>query len=188
MLQLRPFIAPKRYVFVDPNSKHLYKAATKEDLILQIEGYRSQNRLPKIEALHLVLENYWCSLPENTGLCQEMKLKRGVLEYVQGGVALVRNYFYGEKNMVDQVDADVRASTCVKCPHNTFPDRGAFITWSDELAEASTGGRKSILHDRLGNCEVCTCCLKAKVWFKGPFKLKKSVNEKLPIFCWQKNN
>lgn len=106
------------------------------------------------------------------------------MAFVKGGIALVENLLY--KNMVDQNTADARAAICVECPYNVFPDKGGFLKWSDDIAEASTGGKKSIFHDRLGSCEVCTCTLKAKVFYSGKIKLTDEERTKmLAVNCWQ---
>ena len=133
-----------------------------------------------------VLENYWCGLPENAGKCSVVNLSRGWYHYLKGGIALLENMFFGEKNMVSQEEADARGSVCIECPFNVFPDRDAFIQWSDEIAEASTGGKRSKHHDELGNCEICTCPLRAKVWNKDA-KMTEKESEKAPDFCWAKN-
>jgi hypothetical protein len=185
MLKFLPFIAPKEFVFRDPDTDYEYRANTKEALIKHIVSYRSQNGLEPIEHLNVVLENYWCSLPENVGSCQEYKLQRGWFATWRGAVQVVKNVFYGEDNLVEPEEADRRAGICVKCPENVFPDKGPFIAWSDELAQASTGGRKSKHYNELGNCAICSCPLKAKVWAKHA-KLTEDENLKAPDFCWQK--
>jgi hypothetical protein len=87
--------------------------------------------------------------------------------------------------MVGDEEAQVRAQTCFKCPHNVFPDKGEFLAWSDEIAEAATGGRRVVGQEELGNCEICTCPLRAKVFAKD-LKMKVEEREKLPDWCWQK--
>lgn len=87
--------------------------------------------------------------------------------------------------MVSEDVAKRRAKICMGCPHNVFPDKGAFIEWADSMAEAATGGKRIEETDKLGNCEVCSCPLRAKIWHKGPFKLLKQEKQKLPGFCWQ---
>lgn len=185
MKRLRPFAVPNRFLFVDPDTQRVYKATSKEALFRDIVNYRSQNRLPPIQALEVVIENYWCSLPENCALCEDFTLSRGWLQYLKGGIALVENFFYGEKNMVPQAIAEERAAICLQCPRNIAPDKGPFLSWSDEIALASTGGRKTSVDDKLFSCEACTCVLKAKAHYRGPFSLSKEEKEKMPAFCWQ---
>lgn len=187
IFKFKPFKTPYRWIFVDPDTQRFYSARTKKELFEQIVNYRSQNNLDPIQGLEHVIEHYLCTLPENTGNCESEKLRRGWLTTLKGGISLLQNVFYGEKAMVDQAIADQRSATCKTCPHNIFPDKGAFIQWSDELAEASTGGRKSQHHDSLGNCEACSCPLRAKVFYAGPFNLPDNQNKELPDFCWQKN-
>jgi len=189
--RLKPFEVPMKYVFTDPDTSFQYDEPTKEALFKRIINYRAQNRLDPIEALDVVLENYWCGRIENAGKCDLVKLKRGWYHYIRGGIALLENIFLGEANMVSQEIADARSEVCgeyngrSKCEFNIFPDKDGFIKWSDELAEATTGGKKSSNHDNLGNCELCTCTLKAKVWSKE-VKLDEKEREKAPSYCWAK--
>lgn len=175
----------------DPDHpQHIHQGANRKELISNIVNYRIQNKLEPIEYLQVVLDNYLCSLPCNIGKCKPLVLKRGFLSYLQGGLTLVKNIFYGEKMMVTQAEADRRASICKDCPLNSFPDRDMFIKWSDDIARHSVGERRVVCQDDLGNCMGCSCCLKAKVWYKGPFVLAGSQRQQMQIAnpkCWQLN-
>lgn len=188
LLRLKPGCGPKHYVFTDPDTKHRYESKSRENLIKQIIAYRSQNELAPIEYLNDVLDNYWAGLPENLGEATiGLPLRRGVLAYLKGGIALLQNVWYGEKNMVDQATADARAAICIACPKNVAPDKGPFLAWSDSVAEASVGDRKSVHHDKLFSCIVCTCTLKAKVHWGGEIKCSKKELLDFPTPCWQKD-
>lgn len=187
LLKFKPFSGPKRFVFKDPDTGHDYLEATERDLIRRIVSYRAQNNLQPITHLDIVLQHYWCGLKENQGECEPCEpLKRGLLAYLRGGIALIDNVWYGEKARVGQTEADRRGALCVKCPYNVFPDKGPFIRWSDMLAEHSVGEARSLYHDSLGNCEVCSCTLKAKVWYKGDMGLTEEQKLKMKkVNCWQ---
>jgi len=128
-----------------------------------------------------------CSLPEFKRKCEPSEpLSRDVFAYMKGGISLLKNMFYGIKQMVTQAEADKRATQCVTCKFNVFPDRGAFLKWSDNIAEASTRGKKSKNYDNLGNCAVCSCPLKAKVWYKGTEKFtEEEITKFKEVDCWQ---
>jgi len=135
--------------------------------------------------LPVVVENFNCLRPENKHKCTDnKKLHRSFFGYLKGGIALLKYYF-----MVKQVDdsiADKRSEQCAVCPLNVFPDKGPFLEWSDSVAEAATGGRKSARHDDLGNCEGCSCVLKMKVFAQAPFELDEEERKKLAaVDCWQ---
>jgi len=186
ILRLKPFCVPRSYIFSDPDTHRLHRHSTREGLKSIIQTYRSQNELEPIENLDLVLENYWCSLPENISVCQEAPLRRGFVSYLKGGVALISDLFFGSQNIVSQEEADRRAEICVRCPHNVFPDKKGFVAWSDSIALHSTDGKKSLYHEQLGNCGVCTCPLRAKVFRKGPFRLSpEEWQEMNKVGCWQ---
>ena len=110
------------------------------------------------------------------------------MSYINGGIALLEFVLFGKENTVDQQTADARAAQCVNCPLNQFPDKGPFIRYTDMVAEKCTDGLRSKHHDQLGNCVGCTCVLKAKVFFKGPFKLSQQEIKDITAVkpdCWQ---
>ena len=188
MLTFRPFQTSSVWKLPDPDTAYLHTGRTRAELIGNIVSYRAQNKLDKIERLDLVLDNYLCSLPENLGKCRQTALQRGFLQYFKGGLTLLSNLWYGEKNMVSQEEADRRSSICKDCPCNVFPDRNMFIKWSDDIALNSIGDRKSAHYNDLGNCEACSCCLRAKVWYRGPFNISKEERAKMQLCnpnCWQ---
>ena len=183
--KFQPFKGPAKYVFKDPDTEREFIALSKNSLMDRITVYRAQNNLEPIEQLSFVLENYWCSLPENYGKCVPVgTLQRGLLGYVKGGIALLKNIIYS--SYVTQEEAEKRAAICVQCPYNIFPDKDGFIKWADEIAYHSIGGRKTSLDDKLGNCEICTCVNKAKVHLGGEIVNSAEINNKFPDFCWQK--
>lgn len=186
--RFKQFQHPVVYLFKDPDTGYEYKEDTLSALYNRIIGYRQQNELKPIEELELVVENYLCRLPCHNGMCTTRELKRSIYGYIRGGVSLLTNLFYGEENMVSQKTADARAEICVKCPLNVFPDKKGFLKWSDRIAEASTNGKRSAYHNLLGNCEGCSCTLKAKVFLNGQMNLNKldamKMLEANPK-CWQ---
>lgn len=190
----RPFEVPHTFKFVDPDTGFQFEESNRKLLIKRIIDYRAQNRLDPIEHLHLVLDNYWCELPENEGKCTPLKLKRGFMPMLKGAVFVIKNIFYGQDNLTDRDTAVVRANICIKCPHNINPDKlepNEFNKWADNVALHSTDGAylqiPFSVRNKLYNCEICTCPLKAKVWYKGKATLPKEEQEKLPDFCWQKD-
>lgn len=187
LYKLKPFAAPKHYVFKDPDTGRDFAANTQAELTAAIVAYRQQNSLPSIEFLDVVLDHYWAMLPENIeNRTPSSPLRRGFLAYVKGGVALISKLFYGVDHLVDQATADRRASICVQCRYNVFPDKGPFVAWSDQIAAHMTGDLKSKHNDLLGNCEVCSCLLRAKVFWRGNMGLTDAQEAKMrSVGCWQ---
>lgn len=184
-LSFRPFQTSVVWEFVDPDTQRKFTAESRESLVRQIVKYRAQNELEPIENLHMVLDHYLCTLPINSGKCRsQTTLRRGIAATVKGGVMLWKSLMY--KKVVSQEEADRRAAICVACPHNVFPDRGAFVRWADQLAEASVGKKRSVHHDLLGNCDICSCPLRAKVFFAGdPGLSEDDVSRMRAVGCWQ---
>ena len=182
--RLKLNFAPNKVSWIDPDTQREFNAATRPELIQKIVNYRAQNNLETIENLNLVLENYWCSLPENCDLCEEVKLERGWMTYLKGAFTLVKTIAYGE--YATQEEADRRSDICVSCPHNINPDKTNWQNWADEITEHAIGDRKSKNHDKLFNCEVCSCVMKSKVWYADKIELTKEELIQMPDFCWQK--
>lgn len=173
-----------RFVWKDPDTGREFEDQNKQSLIDRVTAYRRQNNLEEIEELGVVMESYWCGLPENKGKCVGAELERGWLGYVRGGLAMVRNLVY--KAFAPQGVADARSRQCSGCKFNVFPDRGPFIEWSDKIAEASTLGRRSEFHDELGSCAVCTCPLRAKVFIGDVIPLEPEwIPDMQSVMCWQ---
>lgn len=183
MLRFLPFHGPLEFKFIDPDTGFQYKAPNRAALINHIMSYRIQNNLPPIDAISTVLDHYLCSLPENLGSCQEYGMPRGLLMTIKGGISLLKNMLYS--SYVSKEEADRRAKVCLGCPHNVFPDKTSFVAWADEVAEASLQGRRSDHHKELGNCEVCTCLLRSKVFYGGKIDIDPKERLKYPDFCWQ---
>lgn len=184
--QFKPFSAPKEWSFINPENGFIFKAPTKEELFHHIQTYRAQNNLDPLEYLEATVENYLCSLPMHSGSCTKTRLKRGVMQFINGGIAILRNLAYN--SFATQEEADRRSGICKDCPLNVFPDKTYFVKWSDRIAEQAVGKRKSINHNHLGNCEACGCPLRAKVFYDGKVTLKPEEKEKMQKAtskCWQ---
>jgi len=163
----------------------MYEAPNRKILLDLIRAYRKQNELEPLDFLPAIVEHYQCVQPDNIGRCTPApQLKRGFIQFVKGGIALLKNVAY--KSYASQNEADRRAEICLNCLHNTFPDRGPFVRWADDLAEAAVGDRKSTYHDQLGNCGVCSCLLRSKVFYNGTLELTDDeLAEMRKVNCWQ---
>lgn len=190
MKVLKAFEAPASFTFRDPDTGQKFSATSRPQIIADIIRYRAQNQLDPILHLPQVLEQYWCTLPENVGKCEPCaKLERTFFQYIKGGVALLQAYIFDK--YTTQEEADRRGGICVSCPLNVFPDKKGFLKWSDDQAERSIQQRRSIHHDNLGNCNACGCLLKSKVWYGGSITLKPEEEaeiKKTTPECWQLTN
>lgn len=179
------FHTPKSFYFPNPENNFRIQGRDLQDLVAKVRLYRLQNEFPELEFLEAVIEHYLCGRPENIGACEDRgPLKRGLIATIKGAVVVLQNLMYN--SFASQEVADARSEACVRCPHNVFPDKGPFIKWSDNLAENSVGDRKSKNHDLLGNCEICSCPLRCKVFFNGKIQLKQEELNAMPDYCWQK--
>lgn len=175
----------KIWEFKDPDTGYIYRANSEKELLTLIVNYRKQNELSAIEFLEVIVENCLCKRRVNLGACEAREpLKRNIFQYFKGGIALLKNMAYNK--FVSQKEADARAKICILCPLNVFPDKKGFVKWSDDLALASIGERRSTYHDELGNCEACGCTLKAKVFYGDKLNLSDEELNKMPELCWQR--
>lgn len=177
---------PKEWVFKNPDDGFEFKASSQDKLLAHIRQYREVNGQEELDFLESVVENYLCQLPMNSGACTRSKIKRGVFQYLQGGIALLKAVAF--KSFTTQEEADRRSEICKDCSLNVFPNKTYFVKWSDRLALEAIGNRKSKYHDKLGTCSACSCPLRCKVFYPGKLDLKEEEKQKMrkanPA-CWQ---
>jgi len=155
---------------------------SKKTLMDRIILYREQNGLEPIDYLSDVLENYWCVLPENIGKCEPKELPLGLMDYIRGGVAVIKNYMYS--SFASQETAEKRAKQCAGCKYNGLLEK----SWVDVIAINSVGGKRTAQYDRLGRCDVCLCALNGKVFWSGKVPATEEQLQKYEeINCWQLN-
>lgn len=185
-LRFKTFEPSRSFQFKDPDTGFIHTAKNFKQLCQGIIKYREQNELEEIEEIEFVVENYLCGLPENCNSCVERKgMSRSFMQYVKGGVMLLKNAFFQEQ--VAQDVAEKRAAQCVTCKFNIFPDKGPFIAWSDDVAIQQVGERRVSVHNQLGNCDICSCALKSKIFFGGklPRFNEEEVKKLESVNCWQ---
>lgn len=184
--KFKPFQGPHQYVFRDPDTGYKYKEPNKKQLISRIQAYRSQNGLSEIDFIEDVLENYWCSLPENVGRCEGKKLQIGVLPMLKAGIVVLKNFLYD--SVVKQEVAEKRALQCVGCKYNRMPENEGVKAWLDLIAINSVRKHKTSQYDKLGTCGVCECALNMKVFYNGKIDVptKTQMEKYDEVDCWQK--
>jgi len=185
MLRFRPFQGPSDQAFVDPDTNYKFRAKSRQDLLKHILSYRAQNQLPILDALNATIDNYQCLLPENEGKCEENRnLHRGLLATIKGGISILVNVAYNK--FASQAEADRRSEICRACKYNSFDAKSYTTDYVDRIALAMVGDKKSKYHAELGECSVCICPLKAKVFYEGTVELDTEQVEKMqPVKCWQ---
>lgn len=97
----------------------------------------------------------------------------------------------GEPVFVDQAEGNRRAMVCARCPRNVIPaGKGWLQNWTDGQMLKSVEGRKTESHDKLGVCEVCSCELRAAVWWAPDIVAATTREAKVardfPSHCWKR--
>lgn len=167
---VNPQIAPiGGFQFVDPDTGQVFRAATYTDLETQVQTYRQQNNLPRIPKFRVVWEHYSCeNVPGMLSRCCDVAdaVKRTFGQYFRGGKSYVRALLKGETAFVDQIVADRRAAICKQCDQNVVNyGHSNSQYYSDKFIKRQIGSRRSKFHDDLHTCKICSCILKAKVFY-----------------------
>lgn len=185
LMKFAPFRTSEVWEFIDPDTGHKYKAVDRRGLIREIVQYRANNNLDALERLDVVIDNYLCGLPVNSGACVAREpLNRSLLATLKGGIVVLENLLYSK--MVTQETANRRAKQCSTCKFNVNPDKSRFEAWCDDIAERMTGGKQTPYQYNLFNCEVCSCPVRAKVWYGGTVTLTKEQELQMQtVDCWQ---
>jgi hypothetical protein len=98
----------------------------------------------------------------------------------------------GEQIFVDRAKADQRANICANhCRHNVIPNSKNWLQeWTDGQMLGAVQNRKTSHHEEIGVCEVCSCELRAAVWFEDDITVAsmtgQSFVENFPEKCWKK--
>jgi hypothetical protein len=97
----------------------------------------------------------------------------------------------GEAVFVEQIEGNRRALICARCPHNVIPaGKGWLHNWTDGQMLKSVEDRKTESHGQLGVCEVCSCELRAAVWWQPDIIAATTREAKfarnLPSHCWKR--
>lgn len=97
----------------------------------------------------------------------------------------------GERVFVDAVEGNRRAVICGKCDRNVIPaGKGWVQNWTDGKMLEAVEGRRTENHDRLGVCEVCSCELRAAVWWSPDIIEASSRRARyatdFPKHCWKR--
>jgi len=97
----------------------------------------------------------------------------------------------GEAVFVGQVEGNRRALICAKCPENVIPGgKGWLQNWTDGQMLKSVEGRITESHDNLGVCRVCSCELRAAVWWQPDIIAATTRDAKFardfPSHCWKR--
>lgn len=185
-LRFKPGAQSLEWQFKIPENDFLIRANSRPDLIKAIVTYRVNNQLDPIEHLELVVDEYLCRLPCNSGNCKpDLPLKRGLAAYWKGGIMIFKSLRY--MVFAPPAVAEMRATQCKDCPFNVFAeDKQRFIKWSDAMATATVGNRTVNCQKELGNCSICSCPLKAKVHWGGKVSLSEEEKKDMEtVNCWQ---
>lgn len=157
--------------FVDPDTGFHFNQSYKsfEELEAAVQSYRQANGLPRISKFRAVWEHYVCeNVPGIKGRCCQVaqKVKRSFEQYWAGGKSFVKAIMRGEDSFVDQRTADRRGAVCKECDQNVVNiGHNHTQLYSDGFIRAQVGNRKSKYHEDLHTCKICTCILKAKVFY-----------------------
>lgn len=205
MLRLiKPDYAPiGGYRFVDPDTNYPFKQnyPTFEQLEAAIIQYRNNNKLPPIEELRSVWENWMCQQPGMKSKCCGVtaQIARNFEQYMKGALAWVKTAVKKEKFVAQEV-AETRAKCCAECNQNVRNIGHSHSQYyTDSWMRSQVGNRTTTKDADLLTCKICTCILRSKVHYADSTvkdsltatelvqlkRLPKNINTGQPIKCWQ---
>lgn len=97
----------------------------------------------------------------------------------------------GEEVFVGKEAANRRAEICAGCEANVIPaSKGWLQSWADGQMLAMVENRTVRDQEKLGVCEVCSCELRAAVWWDSDILISSMRGAKFvhrfPAHCWKK--
>lgn len=109
------------------------------------------------------------------------------------GTATLASFLVAGRPLVEQAEAERRASICAKCPRNvTFSKPcGGLCEELQSVVKTIVGGNGTTLDAKLESCSVCKCHLKSKVWVPLDILKKHDAAEhqsEYPDACWLKTH
>lgn len=98
----------------------------------------------------------------------------------------------GAPVFVDQEEAERRAAICTICQQNKIPASKTWArNWTDGKMLDAVEGRRTSRHEKLGACRVCSCELRAAVWWVPDIVRASSANtdfsRRFPQHCWKRS-
>lgn len=201
----QPNIAPiGGYRFTDPDTGDVYNRQYRNfaELEEHVTKFRLQNKLPMLKKLRAIWEAYVCAnVSAMRSRCCDVEavVERNFTQYFRGAKAFFQAAIQKAEAFVSQEVADERAAICIKCDQNVV-DIGhkAARYYSDRFMLAQVGKRKSEHHAKLHTCKLCSCILKAKVFYVRSLVVEKLTNNEImdlkrypvdtsghPLQCWQ---
>lgn len=198
---VNPNIAPiGGYVFCDPDTGKHFSYPSYAELESAVQKYREDKDLPRIAKFRAVWEHYICeNVAGMEGRCCQVAeyIKRSFEQFWQGGKSFVRAAVAGKAAFVDQTTADRRAAICKQCDQNV-KNIGHRNFYTDTAIKQQVGQRRSVHHDDLHTCKICSCILKAKVFYNNKIVAGSITDTELvqltrrprdaagrPLRCWQ---
>ncbi len=180
-----------------PETGQTFRGVSEYQLLTELQAHYRANQIqqPDLETLKASIEHFVCE--QEPDYCTDAHGQphppkggrfHGFHEVIQG-TRTIGAWLLAGAPMVEQQVADARARTCVGCPQNDEPQGCSTCNAKDmrNLVEKLVGKRRTVVDDYLKSCRVCTCLLKAKVWFPLdrllPYMLPEQIS-RLPSNCW----
>ena len=186
-------VPPGGWRYVQPETSSKLQAPNYQDLRSKVREHRLSNSLA-VEGIDDQIHAYMCAQQDPgsrvctptppTKSAQTPKASLTVSDAL-AFLSTVGAFFKSGGKLVEQEQADTRASVCVSCPLNTKvagcrPCVGLARKVFDLL-----GARKTPHDSNLQQCGVCGCVLAAKVWL--PIETVHAVTpdtSQFPDHCW----
>ena len=182
-------VPPGGWRYIQPETGFEFRDATLRLVAKQVRAHRAANGLPAGDPFADIQDFVCAQLPAGSDLCTQVlagdyALKKhftmdDVKRFIQAAVEAL-----GGRGLVDQDEADRRASICATCPLNTTVGGCWRCKGLAEWLFRLIGARQTAGSGRLNQCGVCGCAIKAKVWLPLDVAQRVSDGYKFPSWCW----
>lgn len=188
-------IETKRWV--PPAASHPYGHTSMFDLMDELRKHYAANHIEMPPNIGSLIESQICAhLPG--GWCNEVGVpvhsavtpsSYMTFHALKEGTETLLRWLGGGMKFVDQAEADRRAQICIGC-HWNLPAAGCTscnMPALHRLIDTVRGNHRTPFDSALNACGVCSCSLKAKVFFpKETLRHTEVQRQSFPDFCWAK--
>lgn len=186
--------------YVHAETGHVTEHVARDEWITAAKNYRKINNFPiglnfveeMEDQLCQTLPPGWCDQQIEPGSwAKAIGSVAMTLETVKNGTKVLAAWMASGAKHVSKEEAERRGATCLTCHFNArLSDCAGCGTESlNSIVRAIVGGETTPLDNRLHNCQICHCNLRAKVQIPSDILFSKTdpqTLKKLPEWCWAK--
>lgn len=179
---------------------HVTEHVARSEWLSQAKAYRRLNNFPiglnfekeMEDQLCQTLPPGWCDQEKEPGYwAKSAGMVAMTLETVKQGTKVLSAWMMSGARHVSRHEANSRAKVCLTCHFNAKVSDCVSCGMEplNAIVAGIVGGDATEFDNRLHNCQICHCNLRAKVQIPDDIlfsKTEPSILERLPEWCWAK--